>query len=88
MTPADEIKRLASVVDRLDTRLDSIDLTLARNTASLEEHVRRTNTLEQIILETKKEIAPIQDHVKFMRTLAYVGGLLFSGALAVKSFFS
>jgi hypothetical protein len=87
ITPADELKRLATVVDRLDTRLDSIDLTLARNTASLEEHVRRTNALEALVVETKKDIKPIQDHVVFMKTLAYLGGLLVSALFALKSLF-
>lgn len=44
-------------------RLDELNSTMVRNTASLEEHVKRTNMLEQ-------EIKPIQDHVRFISNLA------------------
>lgn len=47
-------------VDKLDTRQDEMDKTLIRNTVSLEEHMRRTNILEQ-------QIVPIKAHVDFMR---------------------
>lgn len=47
-------------VDKLDTRQDEMDKTLVRNTVSLEEHMRRTNILEQ-------QIVPIKAHVDFMR---------------------
>lgn len=47
-------------VDKLDSRQDDMDKVLIRNTMSLEEHVRRTNLLEQ-------QVIPIKAHVDFMQ---------------------
>jgi hypothetical protein len=50
-------------MEHLDTRLDSIDITMTRNTLSLEEHVKRTNMLEE-------RMKPVEKHVEVMNALA------------------
>jgi hypothetical protein len=50
-------------MEHLDTRLDSIDITMTRNTLSLEEHVKRTNLLEE-------RMKPVEKHVEVMNALA------------------
>jgi hypothetical protein len=64
--------------DRIDERLDKTNEILARNTATLEEHVRRTNLLEQ-------KVAPIEAHVHMMNVLAKVASVAMAAALAAKS---
>lgn len=51
-----DFKRLEEKVDKLDTRLDSIDATLIKNTILLDEHIKRTNILEE-------ELRPVKQHV-------------------------
>lgn len=54
------------VVDELQrntSRLDTYNETLVRLTVTVEEHVRRTNLLEQ-------KIKPIEQHVQFINTFA------------------
>lgn len=46
----DELNKLDAKVDRLDTRLDSIDKTLILNTEHLAQHMRRTTNLEERII--------------------------------------
>ena len=86
--------RIESKLDKLDERLDRFENTLAeisislvklqaideRNTSSLEEHIRRTNLLEQhqdnqmLVLEQKMK--PLSDLVTTVQTVVKIcGGL-------------
>ena len=53
---SDGSSKLETKLDKLDERLDRIELILERNTQSLADHIRRTE-----ILET--EMKPVKDHV-------------------------
>lgn len=59
-------------LDHIGETLNEIAVTLAVNTAHLEEHMRRTELLE-------KNFEPVEDHVKFvnkfMKTVAWLIGL-------------
>lgn len=76
-----ELNRIIDKLDKLDERLDAVDTTLVRNTASLEEHVRRTNLLEQ-------DMRPIKAHVQLVNTgskvIVGLGSTLLTLALAAK----
>ncbi len=69
---SDEHKWLRDKLERMDERLDGMSQTLARNTVSLEEHVKRTNLLES-------DVKPIKAHVMLVNTLAKIG----SGGVAI-----
>ncbi len=69
------LEMLESKIDRLDSRLDDIHITLVRNTDSLQEHMKRTDRLE-------KEFHPVRDHVKLVQFLVKCVGLAVSGAMA------
>jgi len=59
----DSFDRLEDKLDRLDIRLDDMSGTLIENTMSLQEHIRRTNLLEDYV---KAELHPLkQDMIKF-----------------------
>jgi len=49
-------------LDKLDSHLERIDITLAKQSVVLEDHVKRTTLLEARVI-------PIEDHVKFLRNL-------------------
>ena len=59
-------KRLEDKLEKLDERLDTISTTLAVNTQSLKEHMKRTEMLES-------ELKPVKAHVQLMNALAKVG---------------
>lgn len=71
-----DTKRIVDQLDKMDQRLDNIDITLVRNTAQLEEHMRRTEILEQ-------EFKPVKRHVETINLLAKIA----SGAGALALFF-
>lgn len=56
-------------LDKIVEHLGRIDVTLMRNTVTLEEHVKRTNILED-------RIKPIEKHVFMLQgALKLIGGL-------------
>lgn len=69
-------------VENVDQRLNSIDKTLERNTAHLEEHMKRSESLETMINTLKEkhssELKPLQRHV-----FAVEGGLKILGAISL-----
>lgn len=66
----DGINRILTKIESIDKSVDEINITLAKQEVSLEEHIRRTNVLE----ETLK---PIQDHVnKVNAAIAILVGIV------------
>jgi len=70
-------------LNRMDERLDKIDVTSAAQGATLEEHVRRTNLLEEKIEVDKKivesKLEPIQAHVTQVKIFMKIAGLVLGG---------
>ncbi len=64
-----DLDRLFEKIEKIDDRLSNIDLSLVRNTISLEEHVKRTNILEE-------EIRPIKKHVLMVEAIFKLIGVL------------
>jgi hypothetical protein len=64
-------------LDKIDERLDTISITMERNTASLDEHIRRTEIIEQ-------ELKPVKDHVNLVNASAKIGSALLALLLALK----
>jgi len=58
-----EKDRIEQMLDRIEQRLDSIDVTLAKQHVSLQEHIRRTNIIEDAL-------KPVILHVNYMHGLA------------------
>lgn len=69
---ADELTRIETKVDKIEEHLQSQVVTLARLTVSVEEHVRRTNLLEQTIKPIEKHVATVQGALKLIALLAAV----------------
>lgn len=67
-TNMDISRRIFDKLDKLDERLDNMDKSLLRQTITLEEHVKRTNLLEE-------EIRPMKKHMLIL----YAFGKIFGG---------
>lgn len=75
-----QLDRLHAKLDKVVESIHSIDKTLAVNTASLEEHVKRTN-----LLQTKVEA--LDDKVKSVKTGYKVVMWIIGAIAAVATFF-
>lgn len=60
-------------IDKILEKIHSIDITMARNTASLEAHMKRTDLLE-------KKLEPVENHVSMInagvKLLGAVGAII------------
>lgn len=63
------MKEITDVLSKIEDRLDSIDKTLVKQETNLEEHMRRTEIMED-------KINPIEAHVHQMRGAGKLLGLL------------
>lgn len=63
-------------LDRIEERLLSIDRTLAVNTTSLQDHIRRTELLEKGMDVLVSELKPVQRHVTQVETVLKVLGAI------------
>lgn len=68
---------LIAKVDKLDARIDSIDVTLAKQHKSLELHMLRTDLNEEQLKLMRQEAKPVQRHVAMIE-----GGLKAFGAIS------
>jgi tetrahydromethanopterin S-methyltransferase subunit B len=60
----EKLDKIVEKIDKLDSRMDDMAITLVRNTESLEHHIARTNLLEDYV---KTEITPIKKHVDMVK---------------------
>lgn len=61
----EDLERFETKLDTIQSKIASIDVTLATQSVVLEEHVRRTNALE-------RKIEPVENHVRLMKSLAKI----------------
>ena len=78
---------MSNIDDKLEeikTHLSNIDITLVRNTVSLETHVKRTEMAEDRITQVEKDIKPLQKHMSeingVLRFLGLIGIIIGAAA--------
>jgi hypothetical protein len=75
-----ELKEIKEAISGIKEAVHSIDKTLVRQEATLQDHVRRSLANEQAVELLRQEIAPVKTHVQLMNTMAKVfvavGGLV------------
>lgn len=59
----DEVRSIRSKVEKSDERLDSIDITLVRQEANLQEHMKRSDLLERRAERIETDIKPLEKHM-------------------------
>lgn len=67
-----QLDRIESKLDRLDERVDSVDVTLAAQHATLKEHIRRTEALENQIEPLRRQSAMVAGAIKIA---VWAGGI-------------
>lgn len=72
-----KFERIFDKLESIDKRLDSVDVTLGKQSIILDEHVKRTNLLE-------KKMEPIEKHVVIVGGLMKYVGFAISGGVLVE----
>ena len=79
-TEKDLLLSLHDKVDTLRDKVHSIDITLVKNTSSLQEHMRRTEIIEEEHDFFKQEVKPALNAYKFVAFLFRVLVPVITGA--------
>jgi len=79
----DNVKELKEKVSNIETSINNIDKTLAINTESLKEHMRRSELNEEALELMRREMKPIEDHVIKVNFITKIISFLvpFAGAM-------
>lgn len=81
-TNKDEFEKIHGTLDKLDSRLDTVDITLTKQEMNLCEHMKRSDRAEQMIEMLSKElkhisneeIKPVQKHVNMVQgAIKFIG---------------
>ena len=75
MSDEKRIDRIESKIDKIVERVSEIDKTLERNTASLEDHIRRTEILENDIRPVKRHVYMLEGILKLIGVLAMLAAV-------------
>lgn len=68
-------------LERIESKLNNIDVTLAVNTEQLKEHIRRTNLLETKLEPVEMHVARVDGALRFLGVVSLLLGII---AAAVK----
>lgn len=72
----DSNKRIEDKLDKVVDHIASIEVTLAKQHTSLEEHIRRTNILESKVEPIEKHVNMVQGAIKLILILSAAAGIL------------
>ena len=83
----EKLGRIMDKIDSIDSSLNEMSITLAKQEVSLSEHIKRSNLLEERIEILREEMKPVEKHVMYMHgALKALGvvSILVGIAVAVK----
>jgi hypothetical protein len=72
----DNTRKLEDKLDRIDSRIDNIDITLARQSEILDIHVKRTNLLEEALKPIENHVAMVNGALKLIGILAMIAAII------------
>lgn len=72
------LQEIKSDIKEISSDIKAIDHTLVKQQASLDEHIRRTNILEQKLEPIEKHVQMISGVLKFIGILSVIAGFIVS----------
>lgn len=80
----EQLNKIESKLDKMDDKLNVIDVMVARQQVILEEHVKRTNMLEDVVKTVNEQYAFMKVLLKVIAACAAAG----AGGLGIKEVLS
>ncbi len=68
--------RVHDKLDKVVESISEINVTLAKQSVSLEEHIKRSNMLEAKMVPVEKHVAMVNGALKFIGLLGILAGIL------------
>lgn len=76
-------KKILDKLDKIEDRLDGIDITLAKQEINLAEHMRRSDSIESYVQHLEDKFVPVEKHVimvngivKFIGIISIIGTIV------------
>lgn len=63
-------------LEKLDSRIDNIDITIAKQQVTLDEHVRRTNLLEKKVNDSDVSLTSVTMYISQLNILFKTAGFI------------
>lgn len=73
-------------LDRIDSRLDNVEVVLAGQAKDIQHHIRRTDLLEAELKPISKNWTQLLGIVKFIASLAVIAGAIEAAKMLLKNF--
>lgn len=73
---SDDLKRFEFKLDRIDQRMNNVDITLAKQSEILDIHVKRTNILEDSLKPVQRHVAMVDGAIKFLGLLGVITAII------------
>lgn len=67
----ERLDRIEHKVDEGRAHLSQVDVTLAKQAADVEHHIRRTDLLETRVEQIATDVRPIREHVLYLRGIGW-----------------
>jgi hypothetical protein len=68
--------KIIEKLDKQSSEISEIKIDIAKNTVSLDEHIKRTALLEESMENIRNEVKPIQKHVDAVHTVLKLIGFV------------
>jgi len=75
-TILEKINAVSDDIKEVKEKIYAIDLTLVKQEANIQEHMKRSDYLEKLYFEIEEELKPIQEHVSQVHGVAKFLGVL------------
>jgi len=69
-------QKLEYKLDHIDTKLCAIDITLGKQSVILDEHVKRTDTLQGMVNDHQEVMSGLNGVVKFFKFIGVLAGIV------------
>lgn len=74
--PYKQLERLETKLDKIGDDIGNINVTLAKQHVTLEEHIRRTELLEQKILPLERHVSATHGVLKFLGVVGVLAAIV------------
>jgi hypothetical protein len=71
----DQLKRIEDKVDAVIHRIGSIDVTIAKQQVSLDEHIQRTNLLQAVVQIHQDKMSEFTGAIKFVKLVGVLAAI-------------
>jgi prefoldin subunit 5 len=72
----EQLNRLEAKIDKITDKLHAVDVTLATNTSSLVEHVKRCDLLEEKMVPVEKHVWMVNGALKLIGLASILVGIV------------